>query len=547
MSFFYPQQAHSQSPFLHLFDQPRPSFYPTPDDPYHHPRYYHSHHPHRQSTGPFYPHHLSYPESPRENSSIHPLGRHRQQKLERDALENYPQNLGYGYHNSHHPSNHHPLHQLRRQKLNSDALEDQSYYTHPSHRASFRENSSDYEDSIRRERARRLAEAKMRQLGRSSPDEETKVQVTLPDGRQCVVPISWAQKMQKKYPGILTNAMIRPHLDACPSSVQIDQPLANSDSDHDSDFYLLDPTQDPSVPVLSSSSPPPYAGGQSSSSPPQFPKHTPEEQDAAARLIQQQFRAHRSLVHLAELESTFDKLKTEFTYPSLLDLKFAHAPEQADGATPPSTKLTFNHPVNRSIQALEEGLTQLQIKADAILSRGNPKIKTWRKQLIKAIEAQLEQLDRFKTEAWTAQRAAHLESLAKETRKADECEEVEMNDEIMNTDVESVASDRLNVDSAALSIPLPAEDAVQAASRQEDDLIIPVPAPATQSLETLVIPARPFASNPSAPGDASSLPDSHTTTTTSCNVNPLVTSDGSLICPAPPASLASDDILISPV
>ena len=120
------------------------------------------------------------------------------------------------------------------------------------------------------------------------------------------------------------------------------------------------------------------------------------------------------------------------------------APEQADGATPPSTKLTFNHPVNRSIQALEEGLTQLQIKADAILSRGNPKIKTWRKQLIKAIEAQLEQLDRFKTEAWTAQRAAHLESLAKETRKADECEEVEMNDEIMNTDVESVASDRLS-------------------------------------------------------------------------------------------------------
>lgn len=148
--------------------------------------------------------------------------------------------------------------------------------------------------------------------------------------------------------------------------------------------------------------------------------------------------------HLAELELTFEKLKTGFTYPSLLDLKFLHSPEQVNSATPSSTKLTFNHPVNRTLQAFEEGLAQLQIKADAILSRGNAKVKHWRKQLIKAIEAQLEQLDHFKTEAWIAQRAAHLENLAKIKPQADECEDVEMNDEIMNTDVESVSSDRFS-------------------------------------------------------------------------------------------------------
>ncbi|OAV86608.1 hypothetical protein, variant [Puccinia triticina 1-1 BBBD Race 1] len=281
----------------------------------------------------------------------------------------------------------------------------------------------------------------MRQLGQSVPEEEMKVEVTLPDGRQCVVPISWAKKMQTKYPGILTNSMIRAHRTPSPAPAQLDQPLA-SESDHDSDFYVLDPTQDPSIPVLATSSPPPSAARRRTPSP-QPPKHSPEEQDAAARLIQQQFRAHQSLKHLAELELTFDKLKSEFTYPALFDLKFVASPEQSDSPTPSSTKLAFNHPVNRSVQAFEEGLTQLQIKADAILSRGNPKVKSWRKRLIKAVEAQLDQLDRFKTEAWSAQHLAHLESATK-NQTDDGCEDVEMTDEIMNTDVESVSSDRLS-------------------------------------------------------------------------------------------------------
>ncbi|KAA1108660.1 hypothetical protein PGT21_020317 [Puccinia graminis f. sp. tritici] len=567
MSFFYPhhhpQQPSGYSPsFFDLLDRQESPFY-TPAEPYNsYPRRPYSHsqyphpHPHRQSpTGLFRPEDLAYNE-PYPSPNIHPLHQLRQRKLDRDALENCPQSLGY--HNSH------PLHQLRQHKLDRDALETRSNCgLNPSRRVSLRENPPNYEDSLRTERARRLAEAKMRQLGVGQPkraeEEEMKVELTLPDGRECIVPISWARKMQRKYPGILTNGMIRPHRTPSP---QLQDQVLGSDSDQGSDFYVLDPTQDPSVPVLGSSSlsSPPPAGRRSSPTvraqpppPPPPPKHSAEELDAAARLIQQQFRAHRSLKHLAELESTFDKLKSEFVYPALLDLKFVDSPDQsASNATPSSTKLTFGHPVNRSVQAFEEGLTQLQIKADAILSRGNPKIKGWRKQLIKAVEAQLDQLERFKSQAWTTQHLAHLESLNNNQNNVQSCEDVEMNDEIVNTDVESVAaSDHINIDSDAIATPLTNGEVADAAKRSEheDHLIIPAPEVSNKSMETLVIPASSTrAPSPTDDDTTASIAQDDPPVVSSCSIlTPSVTNDGDLICPAPAASISSDDILVSPV
>ncbi|KAI7965203.1 hypothetical protein MJO29_003301 [Puccinia striiformis f. sp. tritici] len=541
MSFFYPQQrsGYNQSPFFDLFEQQESPFCSSRPEPYDsYPRRHHSYSrnpPHRHSAGLFHPQDFASPDPYQTTSNVHPLHQLRQQKLDRDAYECYPRNLGYS-------NSHHPLHQLRQQKLERDALEDRLNFHHPSHRASLRHNPTDCGESLRAERARRLAEAKMRQLGQTSQEEEMKVELTLPDGRQCVVPISWAKKMQSKYPGILTNSMMRPHFAPSPPppSYKLDQPLATDDSDHDSDFFVLDPTQDPAVPDLTSSAPPLPAGRRRSASP-QPPKHSPEEMEAAACLIQQHFRAHRSMKHLAELDLAFDKVKSEFSYPSLLDLKFIDSPDQSDRSTPTSTKLAFNHPVNRSLQAFEEGLTQLQIKADAILSRGNPKIKDWRKKLIIAIEAQLEQLDRFKTEAWTAQHLAHLENLAR-NQKPDDCHDVEMNDEVVNTDAESVSSDHLNVECSALATPLSAAKAIQSASCPED-IIIPAPEPGNNAVETLLIPTSstvaPSAFDPAPPSDTSLVGPS-------CILKPLVTSDGDLICPAPITSMNSEDILVSP-
>lgn len=489
MSFFYPQSRYNRSPFYDVTD---PSPYLS-SSPHHHHRY----------------------------SAFDPLG-----------LTHPQDDLG----NAFHPSLSIPRDPVVREPLTHRHQRYSRPYPVPI-------NPTSYEDAIRAERARRLAEAKMRQQAQSQADEQTEVLVTLPDNRQCVVPLSWAKKMQSKYPNILTNAMIQPHNPPSPPSpppIGLDH---QNDSDHDSDFYILDPTQDPSVPSLAEPSPIPPRQSPIS----QPPKHSQEEIDSAARLIQQQFKTYQSLKRLDQIESTMHQLRDSFTYPSLLDLTFIESPQKSSRLAP--SKLAFNNPVNRAILAFEEGLTQLQIKADAVVSRGNLKIKNWRKRLIKEIDSQLEQLDRFKSEAWNSQKVSHnsldcsdgeAEQLstsqpknADSTNAANKCDDVEMNEEIVNTDNESVASNGCNNDDSAASLPLLSKlEAVQPATRSDENLIIPMTSPPGTSLENVVIPA-------------SSAPKSHPNNGSSCIVNPIVTPEGDLVCHAAPHN--PDDILVSPI
>ncbi|MBW0518518.1 hypothetical protein O181_058233 [Austropuccinia psidii MF-1] len=355
------------------------------------------------------------------------------------------------------------LHQHRQQRQRE--LEKQAQYEREL--ARLRNQPTAYQDAIRAERARRLAEAKARQRNHQDLQDNIMVDVTLPDGRQSTVPLSWARRMQAKYPDILSDSMIRPH--PPPSSSQINTTF-NNEPDIGSDFYVLDPSQDPSATVIadSSSSPLPQsklAPQPTKPSSPKFPNRSPEELDTAARLIQQQFRAHQKLKDLSKLEFKFNELKSGFTCPSPTDLTFLNPPNQSNFNSSPSTKLAFNIPANRSVQAYEESLTQLQIQLDAIISGGNEKIKNLRKQLVKQVELELERLDQFKTKAWVTQRDAlvtqsnHKSSELRTTEpevhamegveltkpidaspQSAEINHVEDFNEIMNTDTESVAS-----------------------------------------------------------------------------------------------------------
>lgn len=517
--------------FFDLFDQPRFD-YSLPPDHHHHPH----HHPSRYSSSSHpsqYPLTRPYHPDPSPPLDPHPLRHHRRRQLERNGLPQY----------------------------------------HP-RRDSFSRPTPHPLDSLRAERARRLAEAKSLQEARS--DAQTPVELTLPDGRHCIVPLSWARRIQSKYPTILTNSMIRPLESSQPPSppLRLD-PAPLNDPDPSGDFFLLDPTQDPSIPVLSYPSPP-TAPARPGSPEPRTPKHSPEERDAAARSIQQRFRTYRSLKSLDELESKFQELKAGFTYPSPLDLTFSNPPSH-DVPQPISTKLAFNNPINRPVLAFEESLTLLQIKADAIVSRGNSKVKGWRKRLIKDIDSQLDQLERFKTEAWNTQRQAVLgasdsidrpasddsqsmmvvddpqsrgapeESTASAKPLVDEM----MNVEMMNADAASVSSDHLSVDSVTPATPLKVSELVQRPVDQSDDLIIPVLQPDRSSSEDLVIPT-------STDSKSSRLSDSilqshppppetiRTPNHSRCVINPLVTDEGDLICAAPPVQ-PCDDILVSPV
>ncbi|KAI9613595.1 hypothetical protein H4Q26_010205 [Puccinia striiformis f. sp. tritici PST-130] len=520
MSFFYPQQrsGYNQSPFFDLFEQQESPFCSSRPEPYDgYPRRHHSYsrNPHhRHSAGLFHPQDFASPDPYQTTSNIHPLHQLRQQKLDRDAHECYPRNLGYS-------NSHHPLHQLRQQKLDRDALEDRLNFHHPSHRASLRHNPTDCGESLRAERARRLAEAKMRQLGQTSQEEEMKVELTLPDGRQCVVPISWAKKMQSKYPGILTNSMMRPHFAPSPPppSYTLDQPLATDDSDHDSDFFVLDPTQDPAVPDLTSSAPPLPAGRRRSASP-QPPKHSPEEMEAAACLIQQHFRAHRSMKHLAELDLAFDKVKSEFSYPSLLDLKFIDSPDQSDRSTPPrpSWRSTIPSTVlsrlsrrvspssrSRPTRSFQEEIRKSKTGGKNLLSLSKPNSNNSTDSKLRPGLPNISPTSK----TWPEPKAGRLSRY---------------------------------VECSALATPLSAAKAIQSASCPED-IIIPAPEPGNNAVETLLIPTSstvaPSAFDPAPPSDTSLVGPS-------CILKPLVTSDGDLICPAPITSMNSEDILVSP-
>lgn len=307
--------------------------------------------------------------------------------------------------------------QLRRQRLEREReLEKEAEYqrelsrlqNHPGH----------YNDALRTERARRLAQAQERHRAQRQPaaaadPSDPQVQVTLPDGRRCVVPLSWAKRMQAKHPSILSDNMITKIRARSPSPPpENDLVLAETDNEsesHDSDFYALDPSQEPYPHVLRPSTIP------VKSSPPTFslPTHrSRNELDEAARVIQKQVRLHLRLKHLKGLQAKFHDLRKEFAQPSLLELQFSDPPT-SDSALDLPSKLAFNCPINKPLQMYEEALLKLQIKLDGIVSGGEHKIKMFRKEVVKEVESELERLDRVKIEAWNAQREQKISEAQK--------------------------------------------------------------------------------------------------------------------------------------
>ncbi|KAH9815517.1 hypothetical protein DFH28DRAFT_1126264 [Melampsora americana] len=298
--------------------------------------------------------------------------------------------------------------QLRRQRLEREReLEQEAKFQRELSRV--KHHPTHYNDALRTERARRLAAAQeqhraQRQTTASTDPSDPQVQVTLPDGRRCVVPLSWAKRMQAKHPSILLDNMITKIRQRSPSPPpEHDLVLAETDDEsesHDSDFYALDRSQEPYPPVLRPStvpvepSPPPFS----------LPTHrSRDELDEAARVIQKHVRLHLRLKHLKALQTKFHDLRKGFIEPSLLEFQFSEPPTP-DSALDSPSKLAFNSSVNKPLQMYEEILLKLQIELDGIVSGGEHKIKMFRKKVVQEVESELERLDRLKIEAWNAQR-----------------------------------------------------------------------------------------------------------------------------------------------
>jgi len=112
--------------------------------------------------------------------------------------------------------------------------------------------------------------------------------------------------------------------------------------------------------------------------------------------------------------SKFVSLKSSFTFPATLD--FLPSPEHSSAPTP---KLAYT-PNNAPLHQYEHLLTGLLTQLDAVELYGDIEVRKARKDAVRQIEQELEELDRRKLRNWTSQFAPSTESVSEPTLSVEE-------------------------------------------------------------------------------------------------------------------------------
>lgn len=244
----------------------------------------------------------------------------------------------------------------------------------------------------------------------NAKDKGETVLVQLPDGRWCLVPASWVERLRVKY----DDAHRRRQRERSPSTPeQVDVLTANKGSEDRamSDAQKGGPTV--AVPILSSTPGAPQATKPSAPEPQPKPGPTPaadiEAQGVAARLDR--------------LSSIASRLET---------LRQAHTP------LPPASSLVFqtagrlayNVAANRSVQEFEHELERILPDLDGVDALGHDGVRAARKALVGQVERELDLLDRYRRESWEVQRqqaqGCHPDVVHEDGTEADEAVAVEM-------------------------------------------------------------------------------------------------------------------------
>ncbi|CAE6416969.1 unnamed protein product [Rhizoctonia solani] len=104
--------------------------------------------------------------------------------------------------------------------------------------------------------------------------------------------------------------------------------------------------------------------------------------------------ADRSHSAISDILKSFSDLKASFTFPSKID--FLNSPEDSEAVAP---KLAYT-PNNAPLHQYEHLLTGLLTKLDAVESFGQDSIRKARKDTVRLIEQELEELDVKKLQKW---------------------------------------------------------------------------------------------------------------------------------------------------
>ena len=131
----------------------------------------------------------------------------------------------------------------------------------------------------------------------------------------------------------------------------------------------------------------------------------------AASTIHSHWRIHRAhtqaLTSLSRLENQFASLRRAFIFPAQLDF--------APDSPAPKPLYTAN---NTPLHAYEHQLTSLLTKIDEINSGGAQNVRDAGKALVMRVEAELEDLDRWKIGVWEARNGATAGGVSVESRSS---------------------------------------------------------------------------------------------------------------------------------
>ncbi|EIN05927.1 hypothetical protein PUNSTDRAFT_127808 [Punctularia strigosozonata HHB-11173 SS5] len=153
---------------------------------------------------------------------------------------------------------------------------------------------------------------------------------------------------------------------------------------------------------------------------PSSPQWTPE-QHAAASKIQTFYRTNlprrKALASIASVGERFDKLKSEFSFPAtvdfILDGETVHVTppptpslssdtvDSGETETENTPRLAYTHN-NTPLHAYAEQLNRLLISLDTVESGGDKAVRERRKEMVRKVEAEAENLDRWRKQVWKA-------------------------------------------------------------------------------------------------------------------------------------------------
>jgi hypothetical protein len=284
---------------------------------------------------------------------------------------------------------------------------------------------------------------------------------------------------------------------------------------------------------------------------PAKPTYTAEHATAASK-IQDAYRAHAARRHalseLSNISNSFSSLQAGFHPPEHLDyivdgatvdvpttsVPLSTASEASHSEeTPSRPKLAYTSK-NAPLHAYEDALGNLLSKIDAVESGGDADVRAARKALARAVEADAERVEAWRSRVWEA----YVES--KKTVADAPAQDVEM-------DVESKDADSIVHDSTPADAPTPdlqstsvEETVPQSTSSQPMDATLP---PSEQPVSS---PTDDFVvvHAPSTP-----QPDSQPTLVDDVSSTPLAPAPSSLLMPAAPSTDPMDafvDAMTSP-